>query len=151
MPPIAVIALAGSVCGVLDLTCATALFASKGGTFERLLQFIASGALGDSSFKSGRRSAALGLLFHFAIAFTAATVYYAASRALPILLTHAVVCGILYGALLHLFMTFVVVPLSRTPKRKFSASAFLSQLAVHIFVVGLSISLIISRTTSHFS
>jgi hypothetical protein len=147
MPSFAVIALAGSVCGVLDLASAAALFVSKGGTLERLLQFIASGALGDSSFKSGKGSAALGLLFHFAIAFTAATTYYWTGRALPILVTHAVVCGILYGTLIHLFMTFVVIPLSRAPKRKFSASSFLSQLAVHMFVVGLSISL----TISHFS
>lgn len=147
MPSFAVIALAGSVCSVLDLASAAALFVSKGGTLERLLQFIASGALGDSSFKSGKRSAALGLLFHFAIAFTAATTYYWTGCALPILVSHAVVCGILYGTLIHLFMTFLVIPLSRAPKRKFSSSAFLSQLAVHMFVVGLSISL----TISHFS
>jgi hypothetical protein len=41
----------------------------------------------------------------------------------------------------------VVIPLSRTRKREFSASAFLSQLAVHMFIVGLSISLIVR----HFS
>ena len=51
----------------------------------------------------------------------------------------------LYGALIHLFMTFITIPLSRAPKRKFSASSFLSQLAVHMFIVGLSISLTIAR------
>jgi uncharacterized membrane protein YagU involved in acid resistance len=129
----------------LDLISATALFLSRGGTFERLLQFIASGALGESSFQGGTRTAVIGLMFHFVIAFTAATIYYAASRILSILITHAVLCGILYGALIHLFMTFVTIPLSRAPKRKFSATFFLSQLAVHMFIVGLSISLAIAR------
>ena len=41
MTGIGVIVLAGSVCGVLDLISASALFRLKGGTFERLLQFIA--------------------------------------------------------------------------------------------------------------
>jgi hypothetical protein len=147
MSPIEVIVVAGSVCGVLDLLSATALVKLRGGNFKQLLQFVASGALGPSAFQRGKQSVVAGFLFHFLIAFTAATTYYATSRALPILVTHAILCGMLYGALIHLFMTFLVIPLSRAPKRKFSASAFISQLAVHIFVVGLSISLIIS----HFS
>jgi hypothetical protein len=63
------------------------------------------------------------------------------------LVSHAFACGIVYGVLIHLFMSFIVIPLSRAPKRKFSASSFLSQLAVHMFIVGLSISLIVR----HFS
>ncbi len=140
----AIIILAGTICGVLDLISATALFLLRGGTFERLLQFIASGALGESSFRGGKRTAVLGLLFHFVIAFTAAAIYYTASRSLPFLTARPVLCGILYGALIHLFMTFITIPLSRAPKRKFSSSFFLSQLAVHMFIVGLSISLTIS-------
>jgi hypothetical protein len=145
LSPFAIVVLAGTICGVLDLISATALFLSKGGTFERLLQFIASGALGESSFRGVKKTAALGLLFHFVIAFTAAAIYYAASRSLPFLIAQPVICGILYGALIHLFMTFITIPLSRAPKRKFSASSFLSQLAVHMFVVGLSISLTVAR------
>jgi hypothetical protein len=147
LSPLAIVILAGTICGVLDIISATVLFLSKGGTFERLLQFIASGALGGSSFRGGRKTAALGLLFHFAIAFTAAAIYYAASRSFPLLIAQPVLCGILYGALIHLFMTFITIPLSCAPKRKFSASSFLSQLAVHMFIVGLSISL----TIAHFS
>ena len=144
MSPIAVIAVAGFICGVLDLASAAALFISRGGTFERLLQFIASGAVGEAAFKGGKRTAAFGFAFHFLIALTAASIYYAASGSFRALITHAVVCGMLYGLLIHLFMTFVTIPLSRAPKRKFSWSFFLSQLAVHMFVVGLSISLVIS-------
>jgi hypothetical protein len=145
LSPFAIIILAGTICGVLDIISATALFLSKGGTFVRLLQFIASGALGESSFRGGKKTAALGLFFHFVIAFAAAAIYYAASRNFLLLIAQPVLCGILYGVLIHLFMTFITIPLSRAPKRKFSASSFLSQLAVHMFVVGLSISLTIAR------
>jgi uncharacterized membrane protein YagU involved in acid resistance len=145
LSPFEIIILAGTICGVLDIISATVLFLSKGGTFGRLLQFIASGALGESSFRGGKRTAALGLLFHFVIALTAAAIYYAASRSFPLLIAQPILCGILYGALIHLFMTFITIPLSRVPKRKFSTGSFLSQLAVHMFIVGLSISLTIAR------
>jgi len=147
MTGIEVIGFAGSVCGVLDLISATALFRLNGGSFERLLQFVASGALGESAFIGGKKSAVAGLLIHFSIAFTAAGVYYATSRRLPFLVRHALIGGILYGVAIHLFMSFAVIPLSRIPKRKFSAGAFLSQLAVHMLVVGPSISVVVL----HFS
>ena len=112
---IEVIGLAGSVCGVLDLISATALFKLNGGRFERLLQFVASGALGESAFNGGKKSAVAGLLIHFSIAFTAAAVYYATSRSLAFLLKHALIGGILYDVAIHLFMNFAVIPLSRIP------------------------------------
>jgi hypothetical protein len=147
MTGVEVIGLAGSVCGVLDLISATSLFKLKGGSFERLLQFVASGALGESAFIGGKKSAVAGLLIHFSIAFMAAAVYYVTSRSLTFLPKHALIAGILYGVLIHLFMSFAVIPLSRIPKRKFSAGAFLSQLTVHMFVVGPSISVVVL----HFS
>jgi uncharacterized membrane protein YagU involved in acid resistance len=147
MMSIGVIVLAGSVCGVLDLISAAALFKLDGVSFQRLLQFVASGALGESAFSGGKKSAVAGLLFHFSIAFTAAAVYYATSLTLALLLRHALISGILYGVAIHLFMSFVVIPLSRIPKRKFSVGGFLRQLAVHMFVVGPSISLVVR----HFS
>ena len=103
MMGIEVIVLAGSICGVLDLMSAAALFKLNGGCFERLLQFVASGALGESAFHGGKRSAVVGLPFHFSIAFTAAAVYHATSRSLPSLLRHVLTGGILYGvAILNL-------------------------------------------------
>ena len=53
---IEVIGLAGSVCGVLDLISATALLKLNGGRLVRLLQFVASGAFGESAFNGGRKA-----------------------------------------------------------------------------------------------
>lgn len=47
----------------------------------RLLQNIASGLLGRVAFTQGWLSAILGLLLHYFIATTAATIYILASRA----------------------------------------------------------------------
>jgi hypothetical protein len=112
--------------------------------FERLLQTIASGALGPSAFQ-GKKTAKIGFFFHFLIAFTAAAVYYAASRNLTLLLDDPLLSGILYGAAVHLVMSRIVIPLSRAPKRKFSVKAFFTQLVIHIVCVGLPIALVVAR------
>lgn len=141
------IALAGCVAGVLDISATSTIFVAQGLPLERLLQGIASGALGISVFKGGKRTAALGLFFHFLIALTAAAVYYAASRRLLILTEHPIALGALFGIAVHLVMSSIIVPLSRAPKRKFSAKAFFIQLVVHIVFVGLPIALIISHSS----
>jgi hypothetical protein len=145
MMAIEVIALAGFVCGVLDLSVTSTLFVLKGGALERLFQGIASGALGNAAFTRGKRTAALGVLFHFVIALSWAGVYYVLGRQVAALLQYAVLSGLLFGAGVHLIMSLLVVPLSRVPKRTFSASAFLTQLAIHTFFVGLPIALVVRR------
>jgi uncharacterized membrane protein YagU involved in acid resistance len=137
-----VIALAGLTCGVLDITCTLTLSRLNGIAPMRLLQTVASGLLGPKSFTGGASTAALGLAIHFLIAFTAGGVYYAASRELGVLNEHAVLSGLLYGIAVHLFMSFVVLPLS-TLKRPFSSKAFATQLVVHMLFVGLPISLVV--------
>jgi len=147
MTCLGVVASAGLLSGTLDITATSLLVRTQGIPLGRLLQGIASGALGASAFKGGKKTAAAGLLFHFAIAFAAATAFYAFSRKLPILLDHPFFSGVFYGIAVHLFMSRIVVPLSAAPKREFSAKAFLIQLIIHIFCVGLPIALIVS----HFS
>jgi uncharacterized membrane protein YagU involved in acid resistance len=119
----------------------------QGMPLERLWQGIASGALGTAAFKGGKRTAALGLFFHFVIAFTVAAIYYAMSLKLPILIEKPILCGTLYGIIVHVVMSRIVVPLSAAPKREFSLKAFLTQLVIHICLVGLPIAL----TIAHFS
>ena len=82
----------------------------------------------------------LGAVFHFVVAFSATAAYCLASSNLPILTEHPFVYGPLYGIGVHLFMTFIVLPLSAA-KRPFSTSAFLIQFMIHIVAVGLPIAL----------
>jgi hypothetical protein len=147
MTTLEVISLAGLAAGVLDITATSTLLKAQGIPIERLLQTIASGALGPSAFQKGKRTATLGLFLHFFIAFTATSIYFAISRKMTILLEHPLLCGLLYGIAVHLVMSRIVVPLSAALKREFSAKAFLTQLFIHICFVGLPISLIVS----HFS
>jgi hypothetical protein len=147
MPPLQTITLTGLTVGTLDLAAAAALLISRGGTFLGLLQRVASGALGEAALTGGKKSAAIGLFFHYFIAFSVTAFFFAASRQLPILLAYAFISGPVYGIGVHLFMTFVVTPMSRIPKRPFSPSFFFAQLLIHIFIIGLPIALLIR----HFS
>jgi uncharacterized membrane protein YagU involved in acid resistance len=141
------ITLAGLLAGALDITATSTLMALQGIPLERLWQGIASGALGTSAFKGGKRTAALGLFFHFLIAFIVAAIYYAISLSLPVLTTKPLLCGVLYGIVVHLVMSRIVVPLSAAPKREFSLKAFFTQLIIHVCFVGLPIAFVIA----HFS
>lgn len=142
-----IIALAGLLAGALDITATSTLMSLQGMPLERLWQGIASGTLGTSAFKGGKKTATLGLFFHFAIAFIVAAIFYAISRQLPMLAERPILWGALYGVVVHLVMSRVVVPLSRAPKRAFSAKAFVIQLVIHICFVGLPIALTVARFT----
>jgi len=107
----------------------------------RIAQTIASGILGVNSYNGGTRTAALGVVLQFVIALGAATVYYPASRKLPFLVSRALLYGIIYGALVYLFMHFVLVLLSAAPHRNPSFIHQATEFVEHCFIVGLPIAL----------
>ena len=134
----------GVLCGIFDIIQA---FLAWGLLMNvppvRILQSIASGALGPASFRLGWRSAALGLFFHFLIAFGAATVYWVASRRISFLIDRAVPAGILYGECVYVFMNCVVVPLSAIHRfPTFSLPHILTGPIGHAVLVGLPIALV---------
>lgn len=79
----------------------------------RLLQFIASGALGKAAFEGGVATALAGAGFHYGIAIVMVLTYYLVGTRLRFLVEHPVRYGLPYGLLLWGVMTYVVVPLSR--------------------------------------
>jgi hypothetical protein len=133
----------GLIAGILDITTAFIRWRPP----VRLLQSVASGLLGSRAFQGGLGTAVLGLALHFFIAFSAAAVYYAASRKLVFLRQRAVVWGLFYGIAVYMFMTWVVVPLSAFPKSHvpFSATGLALSLLTHMFCVGLPIALAVRR------
>jgi hypothetical protein len=136
---------AGFACGVLDITAALVVYGFFGAKPMRLLQGIASGLLGPKAFEGGLATALLGLLCHFVIAFGAATVYFITSRYVGFLIEHAVVSGAFYGVAVYFFMNRIVVPLSAAAKRPFSLRLMIVGVVIHIFCVGLPISLSVRR------
>jgi uncharacterized membrane protein YagU involved in acid resistance len=136
----------GLACGVLDITQACVAWGIQNGISPpRIFQSVAAGLLGRSAFQGGAKTAALGLALHFLIAFSAAAVYYAASRKIKLLIERHVIAGLLYGEAVWLFMNFVVIPLSAAQSGPFTTAAILTGPIGHPFLVGLPISLAVRR------
>ncbi len=141
------ILLGGVICGILDLTAAIVMYGLlRGRSPISIMQSVATGLLGVDAYQGGVKTAVLGVALHFLIASTAATVYYLASRKLTFLVRHAIVFGMLYGIAVYFFMRLIVLPLSAFPHQlSFAVSVLVTGLLIHIFCVGLPISLAIRQ------
>jgi hypothetical protein len=129
----------GLFAGTFDITQAFIGFGLLGATPYQILQHIAGGIFGTRSYQMGWTSAVIGFVLHFTIAFTAATIYYVASRKVRVLVEHAVVCGLLYGEGVFLFMHFAVLPLSALASAQFNIVTYITGPVGHPFLVGLPI------------
>jgi len=130
------IAIGGLSAGILDLTQALILFGTK------VPLGIAAGLLGRQAVHEGGIAIySLGVFLHFGIAFSAAAVYYAASRTLTFLKEHWVICGLVYGAAVDQIMNLVVLPLSALHAHgPYKLHDLILGIVVHMFTVGLPIS-----------
>lgn len=132
----------------MDITAAFVTWAPRGIRPAQILRGIASGLLGPKSFDGGWQTALFGTVLHFGIAFSAAGVFYGASRKLLFLRRRPVLSGVLYGIAVYVFMYWVVLPLSAYHKPPFSISATIIAIMTNIVCVGLPISLIVDRYSS---
>ncbi|HMF57195.1 MAG TPA: hypothetical protein VK619_12710 [Pyrinomonadaceae bacterium] len=137
----------GLVVGILDGLFALIFYGLILGVKPvRIFQSVASALLGKASYEGGVQTFLLGILLHFVVASCIAAVYYAASLKLPVLINHAVVCGLIYGMLAYLGMNYVVIPLSAIGLRPTSLRTFLPAFIGHALLVGLPIGLIARRS-----
>ncbi|MCI0348552.1 MAG: hypothetical protein L0Z53_03925 [Acidobacteriales bacterium] len=144
--PLLAIWWGGLGCGVFDITQACIAWGIQNGVPPiRIFQSVAAGVLGRAAFQGGWPTAALGLGLHFFISFSAAAVYYLASRKIKFLTEHAVIAGLLYGEAVFWFMRHVVIPLSATSAGPFSMATLLTGPIGHMFLVGLPISLAVRK------
>ena len=133
----------GLVAGAIDIIYACIYNYLRRGTRPgAVFQSVASGVFGREAFTGGTKMVLLGGFFHFLIAIIAAVIYYLASRGLRFLITRAVLCGIIFGVCVYLVMNFVVLPMSAIPfKMSYAWTPLISGLLIHMFGIGLPISL----------
>jgi hypothetical protein len=127
--------------GVLDIVYAILFSYFRNGTPPaRVLQSVAVGALGREAYAGGATTAALGLGFHFLIAFTITAIFFAAAARIPALTSRPLLTGALYGIGVYGVMNFIVIPLSRIGPRPLPAAlVIVSGVLVHMFLIGLPI------------
>lgn len=137
----------GLACGVLDITQAIVAWHFQAGVRPaRVLQSVAAGLLGRDSFQGGMRTAVLGAVLHFFIAFSWAAIYYLASRRLTFMVERPIISGLLYGELVWLVMNFVVIPLSAIHRwPTWTKASIITGPIGHLFLVGLPIALAVRK------
>jgi hypothetical protein len=129
------------IAGTLDIIYAIAFSYVRSGTSpSRLLQSVAYGALGRNAYSGGALTAALGLGFHFLIAFTITAVFFVATSHYPSLSRRPLITGSVFGIGVYVVMNFVVIPLSRIGPRPLPAAiVMVTGVLVHMFLIGVPI------------
>jgi hypothetical protein len=135
------------IAGTFDITYAiTYSFLRRGVAPSRVLQSVASGALGPSAYQGGASTAALGLAFHYLFAFIFTCAFFLAASRLSGLARRPIVSGVVYGIGIFAVMNYIVIPLSRIGPRPTPAMlAVLPEILVHMFLIGVPIALAARR------
>ena len=136
----------GLTVGLLDACDATLFFGALGATPERIARHVASGLLGPSSFTGGALPIVLGVVLHFAVAISIATVFYVLSQGIPALWRRPVLGGLGFGVAAYVVMTWIVVPLSRATHGTPSLRVLINGVVGHAVLVGLPIALWAARS-----
>lgn len=135
------ILIGGAIAGALDLTSAFLTFGPDNP------HIIAAGLIGlQASRNGGAATWILGVILHFFIAFSIAAVYCLASRKLPFLRDHWLVCGMFYGLGAYIVMTFVVLPLCAFHfTGPYQLRGILQGVLAHMLIIALPISFSLRR------
>lgn len=137
--------IATLIAGTTDLIAAIISALIQSGKFPaKILHYIAGGALGlDTSMKGGPEIAVLGLLIHFFLAFSYTLAFFLLFPRLKFLQRENIVLiGLLYGCLVGMFMTFIVLPLTALPESKFVFMKALQSWLILAVALGLPIAIL---------
>lgn len=146
----AIVVLSGLLVGTADILAAFGRFYLKSGKnpVPPVSKFIASGVLGTSAFKGGAAMIALGLLFHYIIAFLFTIFFFWLYKRWALMSGNWWVTGIIYGIFIWVVMSQAVVPLSNAPSTaEGGIGDKLAAAGILIAMIGLPLSYIAKRVT----
>jgi uncharacterized membrane protein YagU involved in acid resistance len=139
------ILLTGLLAGTLDILAAfTHAFVANETTPIRVLQFIASKAVGPDAFSGGLPMAMLGLFFHYIIAFSWTTLFFLLYPRLKFLSGNKIMVGLGYGVFVWLMMNLVVLPIVNGAFQPFQLQSVIG-MAILMLCIGLPISWMASK------
>lgn len=144
------IPLGGLLIGLFDLLFAFTFYGLiLGVPLLRIFQTVAAGVLGKPrAYAGGVPTFLLGIVLHFVVATCIATVYYLATRILPLLLRYPIPSGLLYGVAAYFGMKYMVTPLSAIAARGTlpRLPILITELIGHALLVGLPVALVAHRS-----
>jgi len=112
--------------------------------FISVLQYVASGAMGNAAFAGGPATALLGLVLDFLMTTVMAGVFILSADRIPLLRRYVIPASLLYGFGVFIVMNFFVLPLSAAPPLPAPPMwLFIEIILEHILLVGLPLGLLV--------
>jgi hypothetical protein len=139
------IVIATAVSGTLDILFAVVLTLFYGRDPANMLRYVASGPFPPAK-DMGAAGSLLGFAVHYILMAIMVAVFVLAAERLPDLTRAPLKWGVLYGLATYAVMNLVVVPLRFPAAFPPTPLSVATQLFAHVFLVGLPIALITSRT-----
>jgi uncharacterized membrane protein YagU involved in acid resistance len=145
-PVLLAVFVGGTIAGALDIAFALSFAAYNGVGPLRLLQTVASGALGNAAFGGGLSTAVLGLAFHFGISYLWAALFVGIAWHFPRTAHRPLLSGVSFGVAVFLTMRCIVLPLSAFPRPvTFAPLATILDLLSHTLLFGVPIAVVASK------
>jgi hypothetical protein len=121
----------------------------QGTPFILVMQYLASGALGNSAFDGGITTALLGVFFHLLVSFVVAGVFILSGDRIPLLSRYPIPGSLLYGFGVFIVMNLVVLPLSAAPPIPAPSMPWLIEAIIEtMLLVGLPLGILLRRNSS---
>lgn len=140
------IIISGLIVGTLDITFACiSAYMRAGMSPYNLIKFVASGVYGKTAFEGGSNMVAMGLLFHYCIAFFFTVFYFYLYVNLEFLSNHKIISGVLYGVYVWVFMNIVVLPISHVAQSPFNFTRAAIGMSILILAIGIPLSYLANR------
>jgi hypothetical protein len=136
----------GLIVGTLDITfaCISAYMRASMLPYN-LIKFVASGVYGKAAFEGGSDMVAMGLLFHYCIAFAFTILFFYAYPYIVLLHKNWVVTGVLYGAFVWSVMNLIVLPMTHVAQSPFNFTRAAIGMSILIIAIGLPLSYLANR------
>jgi len=143
MPKYWRILAAGFAAGSLDLAYAVIAWTTQGVGPILIPQSIASGLIGSAAYQGGAATALLGAMLHFSMATAMAFIFYQAARRCEFIRLKPLWSGAMFGLCCYAAMNYIVVPLSAAVVSPPPGVIAITDIAAHIFLVGIPIALFV--------
>ncbi|MES2776355.1 MAG: hypothetical protein V4722_19420 [Bacteroidota bacterium] len=144
--PLKTILVAGIVAGTMDIVAALTQFYIKTEKDPTIvLRYIASAVFGKEASTGGTSMALVGLFFHYVIAFGFVILFFLLCSKIAWLWKNKIISGLLYGIIVWIIMSQVVLPLSLIGRAPLDLEKAIVPILILMFCIGLPTSLIVSR------
>ena len=116
--------------------------------FISVLQYVASGAMGNAAFAGGPTTALLGLVLDFIMTTIMAGVFILSADRIPLLRRYIIPGSLLYGFGVFVVVNFIVLPLSAAPALPAPPMwLFIEIILEHILLIGLPLGILVQQNT----